>query len=339
VNAHCHLELSHLQGRVDGSRGFVPWVASLVELREREGAGESRAAAAQAIRAIEECGTVAVGDVSNALGHLDLLAGARCQAVVFHELLGWDPGRASRILAKAERGMTALRDRLAGTHVQVRLAAHAPHSVSAPLLRGLVERGGPAAIHLAESVAETRFLAHGDGDWASFLRARVGDVAYAPPGLSPVAYLESLGALHPGLVAAHCVQVDEADCGLLARRRVHVAVCPRSNRNLGVGIPPVPELLAAGVPLCLGTDSLASVDTLDLVDDMVALQREFPGLAAETIVRLATRGGAEALGLDDLGSLAPGRRAALAYAPAEQAPSDPCQFLVSGAARVRRVEP
>ena len=89
-------------------------------------------------------------------------------------------------------------------------------------------------------------------------------MAFEPPGLSPVRYLESLGALAPGLVAAHCVRVDGTDRALLARRGVSVALCPRSNRNLGVGLPPLPDLLADGVRLCLGTDSLASAESLDL---------------------------------------------------------------------------
>ena len=91
-------------------------------------------------------------------------------------------------------------------------------------------------------------------------------------------YLEDLGVLHPRLVAAHGVQVDADDRGVLARRGVHVVLCPRSNRNLGVGTADVPALLAAGVRLALGTDSLASVETLDVLDDAVLLHRQFPAL-------------------------------------------------------------
>jgi cytosine/adenosine deaminase-related metal-dependent hydrolase len=118
---------------------------------------------------------------------------------------------------------------------------------------------------------------------------------------------------------------------------VFVAVCPRSNRNLEVGIPPVPELLASGVAVCLGTDSLASVESLDLLADAAALQGEFPLLPPAAIIRMATTTGARALGLSDLGTLAPGRRAALAFASAPRVPEDPLAFLVSGAARARPV--
>jgi cytosine/adenosine deaminase-related metal-dependent hydrolase len=208
------------------------------------------------------------------------------------------------------------------------------------LLKALVDEGGPAAIHLAESAAEVRFLATANGEWSDFLRARgLGNVPFTPTGESPTGYLGRLGALHPGLLAAHCVHVDAADRRLLSEKGVSVAVCPRSNRNLGVGIPPVPELLADGIRVCLGTDSLASVATLDLTEDMAALHREFPALDPSAIVRMATLEGASALGFPDLGSLTPGKRAALAFAPAGEALSDPLAFLVSGQARTRAVRP
>jgi cytosine/adenosine deaminase-related metal-dependent hydrolase len=335
VNAHCHLELSHLRGKLDRTRGFANWVEQLVALRGADGPGAVRAATSRAIRQVIGTGTVAIGDVSNDLAHLDLLAGARIGAVVFHELLGWNPARATAIA----EGADARRLGRLGDGVEVRLAAHAPHSVSPALFAELVKRGGPAAVHLAESAEEARFLLRGDGAWMRFLEKRgLGDLPFDPPGVSPVRYLDEIGVLHPGLVAAHCVYVDDADRARLAKKQVHVAVCPRSNLNLGVGIPDVPELLAAGVRLCLGTDSLASVDSLDLIDDATALHEEFPELDPAAIVEMATAGGARALGLEDRGAIAPGMCADLVFARADGVPEDPTAFLVSGAARPRRVE-
>jgi cytosine/adenosine deaminase-related metal-dependent hydrolase len=107
-----------------------------------------------------------------------------------------------------------------------------------------------------------------------------------------------------------------------------------------VGAADAPALLAAGVRLALGTDSLASVETLDVLDDAVLLARQFPALPGAAIVRMATQGGALALGLPDLGAIAPGMAAALAFAPAEagRVPDDPLAFLLSGAARLQRVD-
>jgi cytosine/adenosine deaminase-related metal-dependent hydrolase len=353
VNAHCHLELSHLAGRVPFGGGFVAWIESLVAERGRSSplaaAGgtaaapaaepdEIRAATLTAIRFLEERGTVAVGDVSNALAHLDALAGSRLDAVVFAELLAWDPERAGATLAWAEERCRSVAP-LTRPGLGVRLAAHAPHTVSPALLRLLVERGGPAAIHLAESTEEQRFLCDGGGSWGGFLERRgLGHVAFDAPGVGPVRYLEQQGALHPRLVAAHCVQVDAEDRARLARHGVHVVLCPRSNRNLGVGRADVPALIASGVRLALGTDSLASAETLDVLDDAALLHRQFPELEPAAILRMATLGGAQALGLPGLGALAPGRRAALAFAAAAAEPDDPDAYLLSGTARLTRVE-
>ena len=333
VNAHCHLELSHLSGLArQGTAGFVSWVESLMAQRGRVDPEEVRAATRRAIRQLESTGTVAVGDVSNALAHLDLLEESHLHAVVFYELLGWDPARAEEILGAASDVVTLSAQPELRT--RVRIAAHAPYSVSPALLSGIVRRGGPAAMHVAESPEETRFLARGDGEWRAFLERRgLGHVAFEAPGLSPVAHVDALGALREGMVAAHCVQVDEGDCTLLARRGAFVAVCPRSNRNLRVGMAPVRRLLDAGVRLCLGTDSLASAETLDLMSDMALLQSQFPELAPEVIVRMATLGGAQALGLPQLGAIEPGRSADLAFVPAAGAVSDPLRFLTSGNAQ------
>jgi aminodeoxyfutalosine deaminase len=131
--------------------------------------------------------------------------------------------------------------------------------------------------------------------------------------------------------------VNGADRERLAERGVHVVLCPRSNARLGVGTADVPALLEAGVRLALGSDSLASSPSLDVLEDAVLLRRQFPRLDAGTILRLATLGGATALGFAELGAIEPGRRAAFAYAPAAGAPGDPEAFLLSGDARLERV--
>ncbi len=335
VNAHCHLELSHLAGKVSARDGFVGWVEDLVARRPLDPPAVVTQAIRRAVGDVVDSGTVAIGDVSNTLGHIPLLAGSPLRAVVFQELLAWDPDAAGRARAAARARVAEVGGARPAANVEIRVAAHAPYSVSRPLLEALVAEGGPHALHLAESAAESRFLADGGGEWPGFLARRgLAHVRFDPPGQSPVGYVDTMGALHPRLVAAHGVQVDANDRRRLAARGVAVAVCPRSNRTLGVGTAPVPDLLADGVRLCLGTDSLASVESLDLVEDMVLLRRTFPALDPAVIVRMATAGGAAALGFEDLGALAAGKRAALAFAPGPGALSDPLAFLVSGEARL-----
>lgn len=337
VNAHAHLELSHLAGRLSGANGFVDWVERLVTARGEDHVDTVRSRAAAAIQEMEDTGTVAVGDVSNALAHLDLLARSPLRARVFFELIGWDPAVAGRVVESARARLASLAP---AQRAQVSLAAHAPHSVSAALLAAMSAAGGVSSIHLAESPHERRFLHGRDAEWSAFLARRgLGHVPFVPPHLSPVRYVDRFGVLGPGLLAAHAVQVDAEDRALLAARGVAVVLCPRSNRALDVGLAPVPELREAGVRLCVGTDSLASVPSLDLWEDVLALHRAFPVLEPEWLVRAATRSGAEALGLGDLGRLGPGAEAAFAFAEGPATLADPLEFLLSGEARLRGVRP
>lgn len=337
VNAHCHLELSHLRGLTPARPGFVPWVEAVVKQRAATLAAQSLASTQEAVRwLLAETATAAVGDVSNTLESVRPLAASGLRAVVFHELIGWDPAQAASALEAADAREAALPP--ADGRVSVRLAAHAPHSVSPALFAKLRERGGPAAVHLAESPAESAFLRDGGGDWPVFLLSRgLKTVDFRPPGVSPVQYLEGLCVLHDRLVAAHAVQTDDADAQTLARRGVSVVACPRSNRKLRVGVPPIPRLLAAGVRVCLGTDSLASGDDLDVAGEMAEVRRLYPDLPARAIVRMATAAGAEALGFDELGTLEPGRAAVLAFARASAVPGDPEALVVSGETALRRV--
>jgi aminodeoxyfutalosine deaminase len=335
VNAHCHLELSHLRGRVSPEGGFVEWVEHIVAARGEDPPDTVRAGVVAGIDELERTGTAGVGDVSNTLAHLDLLGRSSLRARVFFELIGWDPAAAAGIVERAQERLATLGP---FDGVGVSLAAHAPHSVSPALLRAMALSGGVSAIHLAESRQESRFLDTGDPEWSAFLGRRgLAHVSFEPPGLSPVRYLDSLGVLGPGLLAAHAVQTDAADRALLAMRGVSVVLCPRSNETLGVGPPRVPELRAAGVRMCLGTDSLASAPSLDLWEEARALHRAFPSLEPEWLLRAATRHGADALGLADLGGIGKGARASLAFAEGPRALADPLAFLLSTDARLHGV--
>ena len=337
VNAHTHLELSHLDGLAKRTNGFVPWVQALVDERDRIPDHEMKGHVGAALEHLQqETATVAVGDISNTLASVTPIGLSALRAVVFHEILGWDPQKADEALKAAEQRWVRLDTGSAS--VRVEQAAHAPHSVSPALFDAMRAKGGIAAIHLAESPAEIQFLKDGTGEWAAFLERRgLGHVRFEAPGVSPVRYAESLGILHQGLLAAHAVHVDDVDITILAQRGVFVAACPTSNRNLGVGTAPIPRLLRGGVRVCLGTDSLASGDSLDVAREMAEVHRSFPHLPPRSILRMATTTGAAALRIPDIGTIAPGRRAALAFAHGPVPGDDPERFVVSGEAKLRRV--
>src|SRR4029078_10143405 len=132
------------------------------------------------------------------------------------------------------------------------------------------------------------------------------------PDCDPVEYLERVGYLTPGCLVVHAVHLTVAALDRLRDRRAVVVTCPRSNEWVGAGLPPVAHFYNSDVRVAIGTDSLASVSTLNLFDELSALRRIAPEVAASKLLESATRTGAEALGRGaDFGTLAPGKRAAL----------------------------
>lgn len=325
VNAHTHLELSHLAGRVDPAPDFVTWVRAMLgaRLAAQTTVGGVIAAVCEAISGAVAAGTVAVGDIGNTDAAIGPLAASTLSGVHFREALGFRAADASRIISEARIGAMAAHARLveAGcTRLQASVAPHAPYSSSAPLIEALAQ-GQPrtwfsseehppsprSSIHLAESTGELEFLMHGTGPFRSLL-ADLGawDDEWSPPGSGPVAYLQQLGALHRDLLVVHGTQLTRPELDVLAEVGSTLVLCVRSNAWVGAGVPPVGDAVASGVRLAIGTDSLASVEDLNLFAELAALRRVAPEVPAATLLRAATWGGAQALGCRTLGYLGPG---------------------------------
>jgi len=200
-------------------------------------------------------------------------------------------------------------------------AGHAPHTTSPDLLAGLKRatrrRNSPFSIHLSESNQEVEFIQSGKGPWADLLRERKIDFSSWPlPARSPVDYLERLNILDEKTLVVHLLQADSKDFETLAARRVSVAVCLRSNQRLHDRLPDLVRMRETGLNVCLGTDSLASCDSLNMFDEMAYAAKRFPLLSPKTILAMATANGARALGLEsEYGRLAPGRRFFSVYVP------------------------
>ena len=311
VNCHTHLELPCEPDQ--GPEPFVPWVIRLIERRREPGpADQTRPAEANA-RAIVRSGTTTVGEVSTTGQSLTPILQAGLRAVVFREILGLQPAEAAERIAAARAAIQEMRRAAQGSRVSIGLSPHSPFALSEELFEGcrnlIANERLPVTIHAAESPAETEFLRHGSGPIPRLLYPAVG--CLEPPSRrsarSAVAYLDSLGLLAGSPLLIHAVHVDVADCRLLAARGVRVAHCPRSNQRLSEGTAPLGLFEGHGIPVGLGTDSLASAPSLDLWDEMRAVP-----LAAPAVLGLATLGGARALGLEQtMGSLAPGKRADL----------------------------
>lgn len=331
VNAHTRLDLSSMGQERPPGGDYLTWLAAFLDHRSGADEGAARAAAETALGQMTGRGTVAVGDVANEMWIGPLIARSGLRAVVFHELYGLRSDDAESLLAEAAAKLETLGAdpdlKASAGRVRIAITPHSPHTTSTPLLRALAGRsaacGDPLTIHVAETAAEVALLRDGSGPLAEFFRERgLADEQWQAPKSTPVGYLHRMGVLSPRTLAVHCVHLDRQDRSLLQAGRVTVVTCPRANRYLEVGTAPIPKLLGEGVPVALGTGSLASAPDLDLFAEMAALVTEHPGLSPAAVLRMATLNGAKALGLHhDLGSIEVGKLAALLVIPL----ADPAQ--------------
>lgn len=337
VNCHTHLELSELP-LVSPNGSFVSWLVALIERRRELPLTAQARAAETGARMLLESGTSCVGEVSGAGQSLGPLLRLGLRGVVYREILGLPPEEAQVRCEAARADLTVMQEGARGGRVRVGLSPHSPYSLSEELFSACAiafrNSSVPWCIHAAESLDEVEFLATGGGAIPRHLYRAVG-CSSPPPrrrARTPVAYLEALGALAWRPLLVHAVHVDAEDRCRMAAAGVSVAHCPRSNRCLSDGVAPVPELLSAGIPVGLGTDSLASVPTLDLWDEMrAALVAHGGRLAPADVLEMATLGGARALGMaDQVGSLEVGKWAdVIAVSATSLTASDPTASLIA----------
>jgi len=318
INAHTHLELTHfpswrLRTHVDyNPRRFSDWIIQLIKITRGLHSEDFRASLVEGLRKCVESGTTTVGDI---ISRYDLASSYNVPPIsgrLFFEALGYDSARFSERLDNA---ITASADILG--LVTPGLSPHTSYTTSetnlALIRNAAFSRGLRLAVHVSESQAESDFIFDSSGPLAEEFYPFVGWEQYLTPPrhCSSTELLDRHGLLTPETLAIHCVHINLADAQILKQRGVSVCLCPRSNDRLDVGRAPLALFNKLGIPLALGTDSLASNDSLSLWDEMrFALDRFSGELSPAAVFRMATAGGAAALGLSAcLGSLEAGKRA------------------------------
>jgi cytosine/adenosine deaminase-related metal-dependent hydrolase len=344
VNAHTHLELSYLRGRVPPGGEFTDWIRTLMALRRQypdSRSPEILAAARAAIGEARATGTGLFGDISNTLISVPLLREAGTAARVFHELLGFNaPDPAGRVQQAREAMETLRQPGPSPGDVRISLAPHAPYSVS-PTLFGAIRadldshKGDMSTVHLGESPAEAVFLKTGGGVFRALLEELgAWTDEWQAPGISSVEYLSNLGFIDSRVIVVHGVQFDGDDLKTLSGVGATLVSCPRSNQYVGVGAPPLEAFYAMDVNVAFGTDSLASAADLNMFAELAEARRLAPRVPARRLLESATLTGARALGFgEDMGSIEQGKRAMLIAVRVPPDVADVEEYLVSGIGR------
>jgi cytosine/adenosine deaminase-related metal-dependent hydrolase len=197
------------------------------------------------------------------------------------------------------------------------VVAHAPYSTAPSIFTEIAahhEGPAPLSVHLGESAEEVEFLRTGRGPIRAMLETLgVWDTTWEVPRCGPVEYLRRIGYLQPGTLLVHCVHLTATELDDAREADAVIVTCPRSNVWVGGGVPPISRFYGAGLPVAIGTDSLASTDTLNMFDELAALRRLAPEVTAARLLESATRVGAEALGFGQhYGTISAGRRARFA---------------------------
>lgn len=308
VNAHTHLELTHLRGKLPARRPMPQW---LYGLRSHfPSLAQAHAAVADGAAEALRTGTTTVGDVCHDNRAWRTLKRTPIRAVCFAEIMGIGPmtGGAIDRLKRSIRGCRAT------TRIRFGICPHAPYTTSSAVYRDAValarKKRWPLMTHLAETESERQLLRNGSGRFLDFLlhMGLMDSSVHFEPQM-PMEFAQQAGLLDGPAALLHCNFIDDRELKLLAESSASVVCCPRSNDFFGGRPHRYAEMLAAGVNVAVGTDSLASNVSLDLFGELRRLRVE-GRVDNHTILKMGTINAARAIGFDDaVGSLEPGKRA------------------------------
>lgn len=325
VNCHCHLELSHMKGRVPEKTGLVDFVYAVVVERHFS-EPEILAAIETAEAEMLANGIVAVGDVCNNPLTLPQKKKQNLRYYNFIEASGWLPGlsearfeRALQLYNQFSVSETGL------SSPDCSIVPHAPYSVSEDLWKAIQPyfENSVVTIHNQETAFEDEFFLHGTGDFNRlYEKLDISSTHHAPPKLS------SLQSSYPKLLPAkniilvHNTFTGQNDVDFIqvkttdSRTRTYFCLCVNANLYIENALPPVDMLINNNAGIVLGTDSLASNKGLDILDEIRTIMKNFPHIPLNTLLNWATINGARALGFEkELGSFEAGKKPGVLLLP------------------------
>lgn len=311
VNAHCHLELSHLKHVINPNTGLVGFAQQIIEKRALFSEDEM---IAHMLKADEEMwlnGVVAVGDISNNNLSFDVKKKSNIKYHTFIELIGLNPEVKDIFFEKGINLMEQLQENgLSGS-----LAPHAPYSVSGELIKKITEYNSakniPTSIHNQESEEENKFFRGEVSDFTKLYQSLNIDISFfkSQSSSSMMSYKNQLGKSNNILV--HNTFTSVEDLNAITETNFFWCFCPKANNYIENRLPNFNLFTSKKDKLCLGTDSLASNTCLNILEEANLLLKE-SHFELETVLRMLCSNGAKALGLENcFGKLMPGKATGL----------------------------
>lgn len=319
INVHAHPELAMFRGFLD-DLPFQDWIPALMRSKRNAQFTPDDYEAAARWTCVESlrAGITTMGATEDSGAAAAALAAAGMRGCVYLEVFGPAPEQADAAIAELKTKLAA-QSRYASERVRLGVSPHAPYSVSDRLFERTAELARadalPLATHAAESEAEELLVGGAAGPFAAGLRNR--GIAVQPRAESTIALLERTGVLARAPLLIHAVRASDADLRRIADSGAGIAHCPIANARLGHGIAPIVAARAAGITVGIGTDSVASNNRLDLLEEarvaqvlQRAVHRDPSALDSATLLRMITIDAAALLGIDGLvGTLEPGKDA------------------------------
>ncbi len=310
VNTHCHIELSHLKGRLEQAKGIAGFVSQVRDLRRVEPT-EIEGSIKQALSTLEVNGTVAVGDICNTLDTLNEKLNSDIYFHNFIELFGLNPVEAKEKIGTSLELLNRFQSTLVGS---TSLTPHSTYSISKDLWSliniELVKNSSIVSIHYGESLQEYSILKDRSGLLAENFKTR-GIPINLPDCDSPLEVVKHFIPKNANLLFVHNTFSSKKEVQELINHftEPYFVICPSSNLFIEGKLPDVPMFLEQGAILTLGTDSYASSNTLSVFDQILILLEKFPAVTFAEAIKWATLNGSKALGIDSkLGSFDIGKK-------------------------------
>ena len=302
VNAHCHLEFSHLQNKIEKHIGFSGFLEKINLLRDEP--ADKEKAMQIADRKMWAAGIAALGDVSNSNLSLSVKQKSKIYYHTFVEVFGFHPSRAERAFNKAVEVL----DSLERADLSASIVPHSPYSVSPELFEKIKnhaqKNGGLFSIHNQESKAETDLFLSGEGDIARHFsdNLKLDTTHFKPTGQSSLQSILQYLPKENQLLLVHNTQTIKEDIEALKQHRdlanTYFVMCPNSNLFIENEVPPVDLFREEKLQICLGTDSLASNTELSILQEMLTIQQNFPDTPLEELIKWSCINGSKALNIE-----------------------------------------